>query len=303
MLSFKKLIKLILTKFIFFFGFLLFKLKILNFFIKNLSIKKQELIENINQSIYLENIINKRLICLDIGSKGGIQEELRKYNRFLKFICVEPDDFKNNKNKNVIKKALWNKEAKKEFYITKNPFGSSLYKPDLKNFRYYYNDNKYISLYKIKKKRKIDCSTIEKELIKLKIKDFDYLKIDTQGSEFNILRGLGKFKPLLINIELQSISLYKGAPNWIKVMKKLDDLGYSCLEIRPVGSHETHLPIIHEAIFIIDYKFRNNLNVIEKRLRQFVGLLIIFNQIKYLKIIKEDLDITFNLPDKDPFFF
>ena len=142
MLSFKKLIKLILTKFIFFFDFFLFKLKILNFFIKNLSIKKQELIENINQSIYLENIINKRLICLDIGSKGGIQEELRKYNRFLKFICVEPDDFKNNKNKNVIKKALWNKEAKKEFYITKNPFGSSLYKPDLKNFRYYYNDNK-----------------------------------------------------------------------------------------------------------------------------------------------------------------
>ena len=31
--------------------------------------------------------------------------------------------------------------------------------------------------------------TLEKELNKLNVKEIDYLKIDTQGSELNILKG------------------------------------------------------------------------------------------------------------------
>ena len=40
--------------------------------------------------------------------------------------------------------------------------------------------------------------TLENVLTELNIESLDYLKIDTQGAEFEILQGLGKYRPLLI---------------------------------------------------------------------------------------------------------
>ena len=39
----------------------------------------------------------------------------------------------------------------------------------------------------------MDCDTIENLLSSLKVKELDYLKIDTQGAELEILKGLGNF--------------------------------------------------------------------------------------------------------------
>lgn len=302
MLFIKKIIKIVLSKVINIISLFLYKLGILNFFLNNLYVCKFNLIEKINQSHYIKNILKKKIICLDVGSKGGIQKELLKYKKFFNFICVEPNDFREYKNKKFIDKPLWNKEIDKKFYITKNPYGSSLYPPDLINFKFYYNNKKYISMYEIDEVQNLKCGTLEKELNKLNVKEIDYLKIDTQGSELNILKGLGKFKPLVINLELQTISIYKGAPNWIKVMKKLDELGYVCTELKPIGSHETHIPIMQEGLFLLDYQFKTNAKIISNRLREYVSLLIIHNQIRYLNLIKSDLNINFETPLKDPFF-
>ncbi len=302
MLFLKKIIKIVLSKVINILSSFLYKLGILNFFLNNLYVSKFNLIEKVNHSHYIKNILKKKIICLDVGSKGGIQIELLKYKKFFNFICVEPNDFREYKNKKFIDKPLWNKEINKKFYITRNPYGSSLYPPDLINFKFYYNNKKYISMYEIDEIQNLKCGVLEKELNKLNIKEIDYLKIDTQGSELNILKGLGRFKPLVINLELQTISIYKGAPNWIKVMKKLDELGYICTELKPIGSHETHIPIMQEGIFLLDYQFKNNAKIISKRLKEFVSLLIIHNQIRYLNLIKSDLNIDFETPLKDPFF-
>lgn len=302
MLFIKKIIKIVLSKIINILSSFLYKLEILNFFLNNLYVNKINLIEKVNQSHYIKNILKKKIICLDVGSKGGIQKELLKYKKFLNFICIEPNDFREYKNKKFIDKPLWNKEINRKFYITKNPYGSSLYPPDLINFKFYYNNKKYISMYEIDEIKNLKCGTLEKELNKLNVKEIDYLKIDTQGSELNILKGLGKFKPLAINLELQTISIYKGAPNWIKVMKKLDELGYICTELKPIGSHETHIPIMQEGLFLLNYQFKTNAKIISNRLREYVSLLIIHNQIKYLNLIKSDLNINFETPLKDPFF-
>ena len=58
----------------------------------------------------------------------------------------------------------------------------------------------------------VDCDTIENSLKKLEFKSLDYLKIDTQGSELEILKGIGKLSPQLIKIEAHIHSMYKNAP-------------------------------------------------------------------------------------------
>ena len=57
----------------------------------------------------------------------------------------------------------------------------------------------------------IECDTIENSLKELNIKNLDYLKIDTQGSELQILKGLGTYRPSIIKLEAHIFSMYASA--------------------------------------------------------------------------------------------
>ena len=49
------------------------------------------------------------------------------------------------------------------------------------------------------------------------------LKIDTQGSELEILKGLGEYFPLMMKVEVQIISMYENVPNWGDLINHLYD--------------------------------------------------------------------------------
>ena len=68
---------------------------------------------------------------------------------------------------------------------------------------------------------KINCDTINNLLSELNLKNLDYLKIDTQGAELEILKGLGNYKPLLVKIEAHIFSMYKDVPSWHKLLNHL----------------------------------------------------------------------------------
>ena len=77
----KIIIKNVLYKIINILSLFLYRLGILNFFLNTLYLNKFNLIEKVNQSHFIKNIL-KKIICLDVGSKGGIQKELLKYKKF-----------------------------------------------------------------------------------------------------------------------------------------------------------------------------------------------------------------------------
>ena len=64
----------------------------------------------------------------------------------------------------------------------------------------------------------IQCDTINNLLSELHIKNLDYLKIDTQGAELDILKGIGSYRPLLIRLEVHIFSMYKNVPSWNKLL-------------------------------------------------------------------------------------
>ena len=87
-----------------------------------------------------------------------------------------------------------------------------------------YIKEKDINNYKITRNIEIDCDTISNQLFELDIKNLDYLKIDTQGAELEILKGIGEYRPLLIKIEGHFFSMYKNVPNWIDLVNHLYNL-------------------------------------------------------------------------------
>ena len=169
-----------------------------------------------------KNNINLKYF-LDIGSHMGTYSDLiLKDFSNCKILMFEPQinifkkiktKYKNKKNIKIYNCAISNRSASKEIYINKHDLTSSLSTLDLKNNKYLQLKAKLFGstphgmiLKKIKVKTQKLC-----EIIKLNnIKKIDLVKIDTEGHEYKVLKGIqGNIKNIrYILIEFHNDKIY-----------------------------------------------------------------------------------------------
>jgi len=258
-------------------------------------------------------LVDNKLIALDVGAQGGFFESnifAKKYNNFFDPIVVEPlsneAEKLSKKNYKVITKGLWSTNCKKKLYVLGKRLGSSsMYKPSKDNYDLYNFKKKDFSLFDITNEIEVECITANESLNKLNIKHLDFLKIDTQGSELEILKGLGEYRPLIIKVEAQVVPMYEDVPNWSELINYLYKINYMTSEWVEIGSHLTRSPVEMDMIFIPNYLNDLGKKLILSREKTFASLMLIFGHIKLLQIISEKLNFTTNLElqkIKDKFF-
>ena len=256
---------------------------------------------------------NKKLIALDIGAQGGFFNNSifsKKYNFFFDLIAVEPipEEAKKLEDKNykVISKGMWSENCKKKLYVLGNrPGSSSMYKPNLEVLSLYDFKEKDFSMFSCTEEIDIECTTIQESLDKFKINNLDFLKIDTQGSEFEILKGMGEYFPLIMKIEVQIIPMYANVPSWSELVNYLYKINYMTCEWIEIGKHATRTPAEMDMIFIPNYLTDFGKKIIMSREKEFISLMIIFGQIKLLQNISSKLNFAANSEIqklKDKFF-
>jgi hypothetical protein len=138
----------------------------------------------------------------------------------------------------------------------------------------------------------IECDTLANQLAKLNINNLDYLKIDTQGAELEILKGIGNFRPLLIKIEAHFFSMYKNTPSWHQLTNLLYELNYVLIDWKGIGSHNTRIPAEADMIFIPNFDNETGRKLIRNNKEEFISLMLIFGQIKLLQILIKRLKIN-----------
>jgi len=139
-------------------------------------------------------------VIIDVGANDGLDGlGYALFNRHLKIYAFEPNPeliklIKNNKKKienffgftldnyQIYQKAISNYNGKNYFYISEYDLCSSLLK---------------FKFVKIKKKIPCEIITLNKFCKNLKIDNIVYLHCDAQGSDLNVLKGLGKYKKKL----------------------------------------------------------------------------------------------------------
>ena len=236
---------------------------------------------------------NKKIIALDIGAQGGFNSDeffSKKYNNFFEPILVEPikDEAEKLKreNKYVINNGLWSSKTKKKIYLLENRLGSSsMYEPDNNLFQLHNIKTEDYKNYDVTSTIEIECNTINQSLSDLNIYRLDYLKIDTQGAELEILKGMGNYKPLLIKLEAHIHSMYKNVPSWNELLDCAYKLNYVVIDWKGIGSHTTRVPAEMDMIFIPNFNNLDGIKLIKNNENIFVCLMIIFGQIDLLKVI------------------
>ena len=242
-------------------------------------------------------LLNEKMTALDVGAQGGFNQNIfpKKYNDFFSPILVEPikDEAEKLKKQNykVISKGLWSNNCIKKLYIMKKRLGSSsMYSPNKDTFLLYNLKKKNYPLFEVTNEIDIDCTTINESLNNLNLKRLDFLKIDTQGAEIEILKGLGKYFPLLLKVEVQIVPMYERVPDWSELINYLYKLNYMTCEWTEIGTHATRSPVEMDMLFIPNYLNNNGKELIMSRKKEFISLMLIFGQIKLLQIISTKLN-------------
>ena len=274
--------------------------------------KKTNANNSYNFQTNIEKLLkNRKLIGLDVGAQGGFNSDKffpERYNKYFESILVDPlkNSLEGKESTHTINKGLWSsKGARKLYILNKRPQSSSMYEPDKKSLSIYGFEEKDFHLFDVSKTETVECDTLSSSLKALNINTLDYLKIDTQGAELEILKGLENYRPLLIKCEVQIFPMYKKEPSWTEVTDLLYKLGYIVSDWKKIGSHATRTPVEMDMVFIPNFLIESGKKLILEKEKEFICLMLISGQIRLLKKISKILDLGYSesyMKTKDRYF-
>lgn len=183
--------------------------------------------------------MNDKIHFIDVGAREDINPPWASHEKELKIVGFEPDinecfrlqkKYPGREYKNF---GLFSKEGKVSLYETINPYRSSIYSPNKNNLQF---EKQHWETRQTKLKIEIECSTIDKAL---KGYNVDAVKIDTQGAEYDILKGgmntLVSQKPILF-LETWCHPVYSDAPLMHEILQLVYPIGYELWAVEPAAA-------------------------------------------------------------------
>jgi len=201
---------------------------------------------DVNSSPYntLRKIINgeKAITFVDVGANTGQTIDLvRKDFKNAKIYSFEPtpnlvkqleDKYKKDTGVTISEKALADFDGESKFYVSTYSPTNSMLVPDIELYTEIHSD------------RADDLKNLKEIIVPVttlsnwyKANNFteriDVLKIDTQGTELQVLKGaedLLKNKIKIIILEIQFVNFYKGSPPYYKIFEFLYNHEFNLLD-------------------------------------------------------------------------
>ncbi len=181
------------------------------------------------------------LTFFDVGARNGLSE-LHRLSKHLSLYSFEPGNPGANPSTKyldhkIIRKGFYHSSGEFDFYLMRNPSMNSMLKPDQQILNEYFDAipdfQKWRKQLDVISQTKIDATTIDAVIEEENLNTIDYLKLDTQGTELNILKGaeaaLRQNKILVIKTEFAFISLYQSQSTFTDIDLFLKSHGYKLI--------------------------------------------------------------------------
>jgi FkbM family methyltransferase len=203
---------------------------------------------------------------LDIGGRGGLRKRWHLLEKLgiLEAIIIEPDPAEIKKleqqygNARIIECGLADISTEATLNICKDSARSSILKPNIESLTQIGCGDEY----KIKNALKVSLKSFQDIAKDLKMPSPDFVKLDTQGFEYQILQGFGQIlnDVLCLELEVQFLEFYQGQKKFFELFEYLFDRGFSLVALRPIGLFNEFGVLECNAYFIS----RKELTVLEE---------------------------------------
>ena len=145
--------------------------------------------------------LNKNFTLLDIGAANGVSGRWNIISEKINKILVEPHKQSAEKLKKqgikVLESVLHNDKTKIKFYNTRKPECSSFFKPNFDHLKKFLDKERF----EIISEDIFDAKSLDSEIVNFAPPNF--IKIDTEGSELEILKGSSKTLSNVFGLEVE----------------------------------------------------------------------------------------------------
>lgn len=166
------------------------------------------------------SLLPRKFLYCDIGARGGV--ESHPWGKLLDIISVigfepDPDEYASllsskRQGDQLFNTALYRETCQIQLNLTNSPGNSSIYEPN-PEFLYQYPDTE--NRFQITKKISINAVALDDLYEKGQMSDLDFVKIDVQGAELDIIHGGRRLladNVLGMMVEVEFHPLYKNQP-------------------------------------------------------------------------------------------
>lgn len=190
------------------------------------------------------------IVIVDVGARDGFNAEWKVFEDCLRVYCFEPDEaecarLNANAPQNVyyIPAALGSRSGEAVLYQTKLSYSTGLYKTDMTYFSRLLNRDNGI----VVGEQSIRLSTLGDILSSYEVRSVDFIKLDAEGAELDILQGATALlsSPRLAGI-LSEVRFQREINN-APIFSDLDAF------LRPHGFHLYDLQFYHQSRHILPY--------------------------------------------------
>lgn len=207
----------------------------------------KELIKLISER---DEIINNPPVLLDLGASGSLNPIWKLISKFSIGVAFDADNrdfgFIENKTSSFKKMFVYNSivtdkenEDKIKFYLTESPYCSSTLRPLTENLKQFH----YGDLFNIKETVELKAKNISLALQEMGIKQIDWFKTDTQGTDLRLFKILPisiQSKCIITQFEPGFIDAYDNEDKIHHVLAYMETLNVKLYEFKVLGPLSIH---------------------------------------------------------------
>jgi FkbM family methyltransferase len=192
----------------------------------------------------LATLLDDPIVIVDVGCRWGFADTWDQLGDRCRAVGFEPDEDECERLRNhyhdrpsveIVPRALGSKPGPATLYITREPACSSLYQPsdDVVDRHPRLEPQRLVT------RQQVELITLDNWCEQQGVDRVDFIKLDTQGSELDVLRGASRTLEwaIAVQTEVEFNRLYEGQPLFGDVDRFLRDHGFVLWQLENLAHH------------------------------------------------------------------